>query len=173
MQDTFEDPGIPPSKSKPSPLTVAIAAVAIAVVLLSLWFLFQPLQGRKTSGLPDAGQAKMTPTEQQYAASIEIANLALSRAENFLHQEVTTLTGEIHNAGPDSISGLTLTTEFSDDMHQIVLRETRAVVETTRAPLAPGERRTFEISFEHIPISWNRQAPAVTVSQLRLAPKRQ
>lgn len=167
MQDTFEDPGIPESKPKLSPLTVGIAAVAIAVVLLSLWFLFEPLQIRH-----ETARTKMTPAEREYAKNIEIANLAMSRAENFLHQEVTTLTGEIHNSGTESVSALSLTTEFSDDMHQIVLRETRRVVETSRAAMAPGERRTFEISFEHIPISWNMQAPVVTVSQLQLAAKK-
>jgi hypothetical protein len=173
MQDTFEDPGLPESKPRLSPLTIGIAALAIAVVLLSLWFLFEPLQSRRASEAQGPGQAKMTPAEQDYARNIEVANLAMSRAENFLHQEVTTLTGEIHNAGTESVSALTLTTEFSDDMHQIVLRETRRVVEVPHPALAPGERRTFEISFEHIPISWNMQAPSVTVSQLRLAPKKQ
>lgn len=169
MQDTFEDPGIPESKPKFSPLTLGIAAVAIVVVLLSVFFLFEPLQSRKTSGLPETGQAKMTPAEREYARNVEVANLAMSRAENFLHQEVTTLTGEIRNAGTASVSALSLTTEFSDDMHQIVLRETRRVVEIPRTALAPGERRTFEISFEHIPNSWNMQMPAVTISQLQLA----
>jgi hypothetical protein len=172
MQDTFEDPGLPESKPK-SPLTVGMTALALVVVLLSLWSLFEPLQTRKASALRETGSTKMTPVEQDYAKNIEIANLAMSRAENFLHQEVTTLTGEIHNAGTESVSTLTLTTEFSDDMHQIVLRETRRVVETPHAALAPGERRSFEISFEHIPISWNMQAPAVTVSQLQLAAKKQ
>lgn len=172
MQDSFEDPGIPQSKTKLSPLTIGIAAVAIAVVLLSLWFWFEPLPSRKVSALQETGHARMMPAEQEYAKNIEVANLAMSRAENFLHQEVTTLTGEVHNAGAESVSVLSLTTEFSDDMHQIVLRETRRVVETPRPALAPGERRTFEISFEHIPISWNMQAPAVTVSQLQLAAKK-
>jgi hypothetical protein len=173
MQDTFDDPGITESKPKLSPLTFGIAAVALVVVLLSLWFLFQPLPGRRTSGLQEAAQTKMTAAEQDYAKNIEVANLAMSRAENFLHQEVTTLTGEIHNAGTESVSTLSLTTVFSDDMHQIVLRETRRVVETPHPALAPGERRTFEISFDHIPISWNLQAPAVTVSHLQLAAKKQ
>jgi hypothetical protein len=169
MQDTFENPEMPGSKPKFSPLTLAIAAVAIAVVLLSIWFLFEPLQTRRSSGLQETAHAKMTAGEQQYVRNVEVSNLAMSRAENFLHQEVTTLTGEIHNAGSEPVSTLSITTEFSDDMHQIVLRETRRVVEESRAALAPGERRTFEISFEHIPISWNMQAPSVTVSQLRLA----
>jgi len=172
MQDTFEDPGIPESKPKLSPLTFGIAAVATAVILLSMWFLFEPLQNRRSAGLQATKPTKMTPAEQEYARNVEVANIAMSRAENFLHQEVTTLTGEIHNAGTEPISALSVTTEFSDDMHQIVLRETRRVVENSRTALAPGERRTFEISFEHIPISWNMQAPAVTVSQLQLAARK-
>jgi hypothetical protein len=35
-------------------------------------------------------------------------------------------------------------------------------------PLAPGERRGFEISFEHVPSSWNRQQPVLHVAALQI-----
>jgi len=110
----------------------------------------------------------MSPTEQQYVENIQIGNITLSRAENFLHQEVTTVSGELYNGGNESVSGLRLTTQFSDDMNQVVLRETRDVSGTPERPLAAGERRAFEISFEHVPSSWNMQQPSVRVSYLRL-----
>ena len=170
MQDTFENPESPETKSKASPLTVATGALVTAAILLSFWLLFEPL-GRKSNASHDATQLKMNPAEQEYAKNIEVRQIAMSRAENFLHQEVTTLTGELYNAGPEPVLGVGLTTEFSDDMNQIVLRETRGVLGSSGPPLAPGARRSFEISFEHIPNSWNRQAPSVRVSQLRLPTK--
>jgi hypothetical protein len=57
-------------------------------------------------------------------------------------------------------------------MNQIVLRETRKVLGSPEAALSPGERRNFEISFEHIPNSWNMQAPTVRIARLQLNPQK-
>jgi hypothetical protein len=91
----------------------------------------------------------------------------MSRAENFLNQEVTTIAGEVVNGGAESLLGLELTVEFSDTLHQVILRESRSVVDPP--DLAPGARRAFEISFEHVPTSWNMEQPAIAVTALRLA----
>lgn len=170
MQDTFENPETPETKSKASSLTVTLGALVTAAILLSFWFLFEPL-GRKSNATHEAAQLTMNPAEREYAKNVEVEQIAMSRAENFLHQEVTTLTGELHNAGSEPVLGVSLTAEFSDDMNQIVLRETRSVLGSSGPPLVPGARRSFEISLEHIPNSWNLQAPSVRVSQLRLPAK--
>jgi hypothetical protein len=47
------------------------------------------------------------------------------------------------------------------------LRESRLAVNSASPPVAPSERRAFEVSFEHIPTSWNMQLPVVRVSGLR------
>jgi len=91
----------------------------------------------------------------------------LSRAENFLHQEITTLNGELVNGGDRALRGVEVTIEFSDELNQIALREARPIL-TPRSPsLGAGERRGFEVSFEHIPASWNMQQPAVRISGLQ------
>src|SRR5271170_2934212 len=126
-----------------------MGAVLSAAILAGLWFLFEPPQGRKSSSMQEAAIPQMNPAEQEYAKKLEIGKIALSRAENFLHQEVTILNGEVYNGGPEPVVALTLTTEFLDSMNQVVLRETRRVLKTSEPPLAPGERRNFEISFEH------------------------
>ena len=110
----------------------------------------------------------MTPYELAYASSVRVENLALSRAENFLHQEVTTLAGDVSNNGAQPVVGLTLTIEFHDTMEQIVLRETRSVLGVKPTPLAPGERRSFEIAFDNVPASWNMQVPTLRLGQLQL-----
>jgi hypothetical protein len=173
MQESFENPETSGSKPKASPFTIALGAVVAVAILLSLWFLFEPLQNRKATALPGTVALNMNPLELEYTKKIEIGKIAMSRAENFLHQEVTTLTGELYNAGTEPVLGLALIMEFSDDMNQIVLRETRKVLGSPGAALAPGERREFEISFDHVPSSWNMQAPGVRVSQLKLAVKKQ
>jgi hypothetical protein len=168
MEGICQNPGTRNSKWRVSPVTIVIAAVAILAAGATLWFLFQPGGSRVSAPAGESSSLKMNPAEQEYAKKIEIGNIALSRAENFLHQEVTILSGEVFNGGTEPVSSLRLTTEFFDELNQVVLRETRGIFGAAELPLAPGERRAFEISFEHVPASWNMQQPAVRVSYLRL-----
>jgi hypothetical protein len=138
-----------------------------------LWFLFEPLKDRKTDVVQQTIVLNMAPSEQEYTKKIEIGKIVLGRAENFLHQEVTTMNGEVYNGGPQPVLGLSITTEFLDDMNQVVLRETRKVFGSPEAALAPGERRAFEISFEHVPNAWNMRVPSVRVSSLQLPDAKQ
>ncbi len=108
-----------------------------------------------------------------YASKITIENLGLSRAENFLHQEVTILAGELVNTGERTLREVEVTVEFYDEMKQISLRESQLVINSGNPPLGPGDRRPFDVSFEHIPTSWNMQQPAVRVTGLLFAPSKQ
>jgi hypothetical protein len=173
MQQPLQNPETFESKAKATPITIATGVVLAAAILAGLWILFEPSQGRKSASMRETTSLKMSPAEQEYAKKIEIGKIALSRAENFLHQEVTILNGEAYNGGTEPVVSLSFTTEFLDDMNQVVLRETRRVLKTSEAPLAPGERRNFEISFEHVPNAWNLQAPAVRVSSLQLSAAKQ
>jgi len=168
MQQTLQNPETQESKRKVSAVTLATGVVLAAAILAGLWFVVEPPQGRKSASLQESTSLKMGPAEREYAKKIEIGKLELSRAENFLHQEVTILSGEVYNAGTEPVVALSLTTEFLDDMNQVVLRETRRVLKTSDAVLAPRGRRDFEISFEHVPNMWNLQPPAVRVSYLQL-----
>lgn len=138
---------------------MAVGAVAFALVIY-VW------PGVENPPGPRAKQAHLPfgAAEQEYASKLQIENLALSRAENFLHQQVTTLSGELINAGDRPLKNVEVTVEFSDQLPQVVLRESRVVLAAGRPPFAPGDRRAFEISFEHIPTSWNRQQPGVQVT---------
>ena len=173
MQEITQNPETQPNKPKLSPLTIGMGVVVAVAILVSLWFLFEPLQERRGISVQETVNVKMSPAELEYIKKIEIGGIALSRAENFLHQEVTTLSAEAYNGGTEPVSALNLTTEFSDEMNQVVLRETRRVLGAPDAALAPGERRAFEISFEHVPTTWNMQTPAVRVSYLKLTAHKQ
>ena len=167
MQQTLQQPS-GPGQPKTAPLTVAMAIIVVLAISGSLWFLFAP---PRTGPLPSFEKTiplRMSPAEQEYLRYIQVEQLRLSRAENFLHQEVTILSGELYNAGPQRVAGLQVSAEFSDDLKQVVLRETRDVMRGPGAMLRPGERLAFEISFEHLPKSWNLQLPAARVSYLQL-----
>src|SRR5215472_14021633 len=111
-------------RSKPPILTIVIAAVVLVAIAISIWMVLN--NPAKPIGLIELNApAKMNAQEQAYAKTMRIENIALSRAENFIHQEVTILKADIVNDGPRSVQKLFVTVEFFDDMRQIVLRETR------------------------------------------------
>ena len=153
-------------------VTLVLAAIVVFVIAASLWFLFKSPPPPQQGTLPLVVTPRMSDSEKDYATNVRVENLAMSRAENFLHQEVTILNAEVVNGGPQAIATLELSVEFSDEMNQVVLREARAVLGTPPAVLASGERRSFEISFDHVPPSWNMQLPAVRVTSLQLAKAR-
>jgi hypothetical protein len=142
-----------------------LAAAALLIILAALYF------GPGRQSPPDAARQlqhfAFGPAEKEYASKLRFESASLSRAENFLHQEITTLSGEVVNGGQQPIRGIAVTVEFFDDMNQIALRETRSILAPGAAPLAPGERRAFEISFEHISSFWNMQQPLIRVAGLQ------
>lgn len=156
-------------KEKPSRLAILLRVLVLAVVGFSFWHLFDTGDGQSSRSRQMNPPAKMNPAEAAYTRNIRIENIALSRAENFLHQEVTILDADTINSGQQSIASFTVTVEFVDDLHQVVLRETRGILGTSQAPLAPGQRRSFSISFDRVPASWNTQLPSVQVTYLQLA----
>lgn len=163
-----QPPTIAPPDTGGSGFTWKILAAAILLVTGVFYFWSGHASG--PAAPPTAARLPFGAAEQAYAAKIEIEKVSLSRAENFLHQEVTILSGDVVNRGDRSLAGLELTVEFLDELHQVVLRESRQVLSGPSNRLSAGDRRSFEISFEHIPSSWNLQQPFVRVSGLQFAP---
>lgn len=164
MPDTLhlETPDQPEPKSGRS----WIAWMGAATIAIALAAVMWPGSERRSAFSTRESHLPFGPAEQAYAPNLQIENLALSRAENFLNQEVTILAGRLTNAGDLPLSNVEITVEFSDQLGQIVLRETRAVFASPAPAFAPGDGRDFDVSFERIPSSWNIQQPAVRVSGL-------
>jgi hypothetical protein len=168
METTFLDPQPQEGKGRASSTILIVAVAAIVLIAGALWFFLSTSPSQKVPAGAANANVKMSPAEEQYLKKVQVGDVALSRAENFLRQEVTIINGEVFNAGSESVSALRLTMEFNDDMNQVVLRETRPALGTPDVALAPGEHRAFEISFEHVPASWNMQQPAIRPTYLRL-----
>lgn len=154
-----------PGGSFRRPLIILAGALVSAVAAYLIFFHTPaPLPVSSAHHLP------FGPEEQAYAEKLQFGNLSMSRAENFLHQEVTILSGQVLNSGDRPVRAIEVTVIFQDDMQQIVLRETRPVFAPNTPPVAPGQSMSFDISFDHVPISWNMQVPSVHVSGLEFAP---
>jgi len=88
MPEILKTPPISDDKPKTSPVTLAVGAVVVLAMAGSLWFLFAPFENRVQPASQGTAPAKMSEAEQDYAKNLRFENLALSRAENFLHAEL-------------------------------------------------------------------------------------
>jgi hypothetical protein len=166
MQDGFESP-LQKQDRDGLVLRHPLAIAATTLVGLAAFYL---LFFRGPAPRPSAQtRFPFGAQEQTYAPKLQFGNFEMSRAESFLNQEVTYLAGDVLNSGDRTLTGIEATIEFQDDMKQIALRETRPILFGATAALPPGKIAHFEISFDHVPSSWNMQLPTVQVAGLQFA----
>ena len=142
----------------------------LAIVLVAAGFFYFRAGNGPRLGV--SSHLPFGPEEKAYAQNIHIENVTMNRTENYIHQEVTTLSGEAVNGGNRSLAALEVTIEFFDEADQIAMRETRSILDASTPTLPPGQRCQFEVSFEHIPVSWNHQQPTVRVTGMYLSPRK-
>ncbi|MCL6480290.1 MAG: hypothetical protein K6U02_01050 [Firmicutes bacterium] len=138
------------------------------VVVLVLFVAYQLLVRFNSRHAQSQVPLSMGEAEQAYAWQIEFSGLQMSRAENFLGQEITYLFCVVANRGVRTVRQMEVAIEFRDAFQQVVLRDTRRVIGPRGAPLEPGERRELQLSWEHIPADWNRQYPSIRITGLLL-----
>jgi len=168
MQDAFESP-VPAPQKEPAGILRHPAVIALATLfgLAALYLLF--FRGPVPSSTGLRPKLPFGSSEQAYAAKLQFVNFAMSEAENFLHQKVKYLEGDVLNGGDRTVTGIEVIVEFRDDMNQIALRESRTALNGPSAALAPGATAHFQVSFDHVPGSWNMQMPTVQVAGLQFA----
>jgi hypothetical protein len=138
------------------------------VFLLMAFFLWRATSKRVQPGVAGSQEA-VGSDERAYTSKVGVDHIEISRAENFLHQEVTTISGEISNGGNRWLASVELTIEFYDDLNQIAQRETRSLFGPPGPPIPPGDHREFEVSFEHISSAWNMRQPVIKVTTVQFA----
>lgn len=131
---------------------VILAVVAAAVVLV--------VRGRPPRASPPP---PLTPEAKAYFSEIEVTDVRMSAARNFLGDTVTYLDARVTNQGAKLVRRLDLQLEFVDTLNQVVLRDAAHPISARTPPLKPGEARAFRVSFEHMPMDWNQAPPATTV----------
>ncbi|MBZ5697214.1 MAG: DUF2393 domain-containing protein [Acidobacteriia bacterium] len=143
-----------------------LAGLVIVALLIGGAVLFSRFSS--PAGSETVKPLPMRPSEQGYAPQIHFLEPKMSRAANFLNQEVTFIFGTIENGGNRRIRQIEITLEFHDPFNQVVLRDTQRLFPPNAAPLAPGERRDFQIGYESIPAQWNNVYPSIRVTGLGL-----
>jgi hypothetical protein len=156
-------PGENADREAGSRLPVALAAGA-GVVLLLFGGLMLVSRALRTHGPAAAEMLPFGAAEQAYVQRVHFTNMQMARATNFLNQEFTYIAGTISNDGTRTLRRLEVTLEFHDPMKQVVLRETQLLITSPARPLDGGQRRDFQVTLEHIPLTWDQQYPSIRVS---------
>jgi Protein of unknown function (DUF2393) len=147
--------------------TIAIAVAVVIVVAIVFAFLLRS-QPKAASGPPP------------YSASLKLSDFKMSAAENFVGATVSYVDGTITNSGNRTVTHVIVQVLFKDDLGQLAQRDDipMQVLKTTGpyleavdfsiSPLAPGESKTFRLTFESISAQWNHQYPDIQVTDVVL-----
>lgn len=158
MGSVFSQPHIEPERRRWVPL--AIGAAVIVLVLIGV-FVF----GRPAAPPP-------APTIDPYAEFLQVGDLKMSVAENFVGGNVNYLEGKIANVGTKTVTGITVEAIFRNSLGEVVQRESQPLMlmntgiqgfpdaaPLSAAPLTPNTTRDFRLTFEHISNDWNHGYP--------------
>jgi hypothetical protein len=149
------------------PVALIGGTVAGLFLLAGILYLGRPGMQSLAPPVPD----RLPPPgaiEKEYIANVQFSQLGMSRAANFLGQEVTYLDGVVTNAGSRRVRAIEIVLDFRDLMGQTVMRETIRPLGRRAPPLAPGSSREFRLAFEHVPVMWNQAVPDIEVTGLLL-----
>jgi len=117
-----------------------------------------------------------------YAAKLQISNVKLSAAENYVGGTVTYLDVNIANTGDQALTGADMKLVLKNSMDQVVQTETIPLhvlvenqmggypdlVDLSRSPIAPGQSKTVRMTLEHISADWNQSYPEMQLVNLKL-----
>jgi hypothetical protein len=151
------------------PTALLAGMLVVGLLVLALYWLTKP--GPQGAAGTSERHLALGEAEKGYAEQIHISDLHMSRAVNLVKQEFTYINGVLANDGDRVIRDIEVVTEFRDQFNQVVLREIKrpfGTVNRAGAPLLAGERREFQLTFEHVPQDWNQQYPSLRVSGLVL-----
>ncbi len=137
---------------------VIVALLIGGAVLLSRYSM--PAGPQPVKPLP------MGSSEISYAPQIHFLEPKMSRAANFLNQEVTFVFGTLENGGNRKIKQIEITLEFHDPFGQVVQRDAERLFMPNEDPLPPGQQRDFQVGYEHISALWNNAYPSIRVTGL-------
>lgn len=146
-------------------IVVAIAVV-LGLVLTAALLLREPV--------------KPAPKIPPYAAKIQISDIKMSQAQNFVGASVTYVDGNIANTGDKVVTHAVVRVTFKDSYGQVAQIEYVPIkllqtsgpypdtIDLAAAPLVSGQTKPFRLIFEHVSEQWNQAAPELKIIDVAL-----
>ncbi len=165
MGSVFTTPNVEPEGRGWVPVAIGAAVIVVAVAAVLVF-------GRPKAPPPP-------PAIAPYAEFLQVGDLKLSAAENFVGGSVSYLDGKIANVGQETVTGITVEAVFRNSMGQVVQTEQQPVMLThtgmagfpdvaplSAVPLTPNTTRDFRLTFEHISADWNQGYPELKFTKV-------
>lgn len=145
----------------PLPLLVVGILVVIALVLGGLYLSRTPSSAN--TPVAPSGEAKA------YLPNLQLSDVSMNAAENFMQQQVVEVQGKITNNGPRPIKSIDVYCFFRGVDGKYVYRERVPIVQAKDGPLKPGDTRHFRLPFDNLPDTWNQAQPQLVIAQITFA----
>jgi len=165
VDDTPFSPRMP--AESPGSWRATIIGVAVVVVLVAL-LVWLGSGNRTTPQAPNA-----------YADQLQISNVKMAAAQNFVGGTVTYVDGKITNTGEKTVTGAVVEVIFRNSLGQVVQKEQiplrvlvfqgpdRNILDLHSAPLKPGSSADFRLTIEGtISADWNQGYPEVRIASV-------
>jgi len=163
--DTPFSPKLP--EESPGPWRAIVAGVVVVAVVIGL--------------LVWLGSSKRSAPQipSPYAEQLQISNVKMAEAKNFVGGTVTYVDGKITNAGEKTVTGAVAEVIFRNSLGEIVQKEQipirvlvfqgpeRNILDLRSAPLKPGASADFRLTIEgSISADWNQGYPEVRIASV-------
>ncbi len=143
-------------------LSLPVQAVVILLVVGGAggYFLYQRSKNR-TREVP-----VLTQEATAYLPHLQLTDVDMKAAENYLGHTIMNITGKLTNNGPRTLQLVEINCLFHDFSGQVVSRERVAVVGRKTGPVPAGQTRSFDLAFDNVPSTWNQVLPDLVISQI-------
>jgi hypothetical protein len=121
---------------------------------------------------------KATTPLNPYAAKLNLSDLKMSAAENFVGARITYIDGTVTNTGDKTVTHAAVHVAFknslgevaqADDVVLYILKTAGPYPDTVDlhlSPLALGQSAPFRLTFDHISNDWDRAYPDLKVTDV-------
>ena len=130
------------------------------------------------------GRSKATQTSavDPYAANLQVSDMKLSQADNFVGTSVTYLDFKLTKTNQKTVTGGRGEATFHNTLNEVVQKETLPLrvlvpnqlggnpdlVDLSMATKAPSTSRTIRVTLEHVSGDWIQSAPDLRFTGIQL-----
>ena len=149
-------------KSKISYIPMAIGAVTLLLLIAAAIY----LNHSQKESLPEA---EASAEAKAYVKNLDLSDVRMQAAENFMRQRIVEVDGNISNKGNRALNDVDIYCLFYSPSGQLVHRERVPIVRAKGKPLYPGETRPFPLPFDTLPENWNQAMPNLVVAGIEFS----